>query len=186
MRRAPWGIFFALLLGAGAGLGYAWVISPHPMTAAQPSALRTDFKDQYRSLIAAAYAATGNLPRAEARLAVLGDADPVDALHAQAQRMLANTETIERADHLVDLAAALDAEASGASLSTPTLEIVMDAGETFTPSPAPLVTEDPSFSSETPEFVEAGTTVVETQSGAGESIVRPTPTSTTAPGKPFT
>jgi hypothetical protein len=156
------------------------------MTAAQPSALRTDFKDQYRSLIAAAYAATGNLPRAEARLAVLGDADPVDALHAQAQRMLANTETIERADHLVALAAALDAEASGASLSTPTLGIAMDAGETFTPSPAPLVTEDPSFSSETPEFVEAGTTVVETQSGAGESIVRPTPTSTPAPGKPFT
>lgn len=185
MRRVPWSILLALLIGVGAGLGYAWVISPHPMIDAQPSALRVDFKDQYRAVIAAAYAATGNLPRAQARLAVLGDANPVDALNAQAQRMLASSQTFERADHLAALASALETGASGASLSTPTLGIVLEAGETFTPSPAPLLTEDPLFLSETPGFVEAGTSLVQTQPVASQSTVRPTHTPTPVPGKPF-
>src|SRR5215217_2074917 len=129
MRRVRWDILFALLIGLGLGLAYAWVLSPHPMTDAQPRALRADFKDQYRALIAAAYAATGNLPRAQARLAILGDANPVDALNAQAQRMLASAQTFERADYLAALASALETGAGGASISTPTLEFVRDAGE---------------------------------------------------------
>ena len=76
MRRVPWSILFALLMGVGLGLGYTWVISPHPMMDAQPNALRGDFKDQYRSLIAAAYAATGNLPRAQACRHFLHDRAP--------------------------------------------------------------------------------------------------------------
>jgi hypothetical protein len=185
MRRVPWGILFALLVGTGLGLAYAWVISPHPMTAAQPSALRADFKDQYRALIAAAYAATGNLPRAQARLAILGDANPVDALNAQAQRMLASAQTFERADHVAALASVLETGTNGA-ISTPTLEIVMDAGETFTPTSPPPLTEELVLLSETPQFVESGTPVVETQSSIQEFTVRPTSTSTPLPGKPFT
>src|SRR5687767_2628033 len=100
MRRIPWSVLLALLLGVGMGLAYAWVLSPHLITNAQPSALRADFKDQYRSLIAAAYAANGSLPRAQARLSVLGDANPVDALNAQAQRMLASAQIFERADQI--------------------------------------------------------------------------------------
>ena len=83
MRRIPWSALFALLLGVGLGLAYAWVVTPRGMTDTGPSVLRPDFKDQYRSLVAASYAATGNLPRAQARLSVLGDANPVDALNAQ-------------------------------------------------------------------------------------------------------
>src|SRR5215211_3693246 len=138
------------------------------MLGAEPSALRADFKDQYRSVVAAAYAATGNLPRAQARLAVLGDVNQIDALNAQAQRMHASSQAFERADHLAALASALDRETSdeitsGAPASTPTLQVAIDAGETFTPtSPAPL-TEDATFFSETTQPVESGTTVVETQ-----------------------
>lgn len=185
MRQLPWGILFALLIGVGLGLAYAWRISPHPMTDAQPSALRADFKDDYRAVIAAAYAATGNLPRAQARLAALGDANPIDALNAQAQRMLASRQTFERADRLAALASALETGANGASVSTPTLEIAIDAGETFTPTSPPALTEEPIFLSETPKLVEAGTTVVETQP-ASESAVRATHTPTPVPGKPFT
>ena len=58
MRRVPWSVLLALLLGVGMGLAYAWVLAPHPITNAPPDALRAVFKDQYRSLIAAAYAAT--------------------------------------------------------------------------------------------------------------------------------
>lgn len=193
MRRTFWGALIALLLGAGVGLGYAWVISPHPNTAAQPSALRADFKDQYRSVIAAAYAATGNLPRAEARLSTLGDANPVDALNAQAQRMLASAQTFERADQIVALASALEQAAgseseNGPFLSTPTLEMVIDAGNTFTPTASAEPSESSILGSETPEFIETQTIAGDVQPtvAAAEATPRPTNTSTPVPGKPFT
>jgi hypothetical protein len=181
MRRVTWNIMLALLMGVGLGLGYAWLISPHPMTAAQPSALRADFRDQYRSLVAAAYAATGNLPRAQARLDILRDPNPIDALNAQAQRLLANSQTFERADHLAALASALETGTGGAAASTPTFEIAIDAGETFTPTSAPALIDDPISGSETLELTEPGATVVETQPG-----VQTTATPTPVPGKPFT
>ena len=50
------GSLLALLAGLGLGLVYTWVISPARVTDAATSALRADFKDHYRSAIAAAYA----------------------------------------------------------------------------------------------------------------------------------
>ena len=186
MRRIPWSVLLGLLLGVGMGLAYTWVLNPHPNTDAQPSALRAEFKDQYRSLIAASFAATGNLPRAQARLAVVGDANLVEALNAQAQRMRAGAQSFERADQVAALASALGAESSGGTLPTPTLEIALDAGNTFTPTSPSALTDDPILLSETPEFIETQTIVVETQPVALESTPRPTPTITPAPGKPFT
>lgn len=186
MRRIPWSVLFGLLLGVGIGLAYTWVLNPHPNTDAQPSALRAEFKDQYRSLIAASFAATGNLPRAQARLSVVGDANLIEALNAQAQRMRAGAQTFERADQVAALASALGAESSGGTLPTPTLEIALDAGNTFTPTSPSALTDIPILLSETPEFIETQTIVVETQPVALESTPRPTPTITPAPGKPFT
>ncbi|HEX6034209.1 MAG TPA: hypothetical protein VFY83_07225, partial [Anaerolineales bacterium] len=176
----------ALLLGVGIGLGYAWILSPHPDTDAPPSALRAEFKDQYRSLIAAAYAATGNLPRAQARLSVLGDADPVDALNAQAQRMLANPQTFERTDPLVALASALEVQVSGAPVPTQTLEIPIDAGNTFTPTPLLSLTDIPIAFTETPELIETQTPLEGTPFATRESTPRPTHTFTPSPGPPLT
>ncbi|HJQ14325.1 MAG TPA: hypothetical protein VJ830_06200 [Anaerolineales bacterium] len=180
MRRAAWGLILALVLGVGIGLGYAWVISPHPITNAPPNALRMDFKDQYRSLIAAAYAATGNLPRAQARLGVLGDADPIEALNAQAQRMLASPQTFERAEYVAALASALEAGISGMPVRTPTVDIPINAGNTFTPTSPSSLTDLPVLLSETPELIETQTAVVKT-----ESTQRPTQTPTPVPGRPF-
>jgi len=185
MRRIPWSVLFAVLLGVGLGLGYTWVLYPHPNTEAQPSALRADFKDQYRSLIAASYAATGNLPRAKARLAVVGDAKPIEALNAQAQRMLASAQTFERADRVAALASALGSETKGGALPTATLEIALDAGNTFTPTSPPSLTDFPIPLWETPEFTESQTSVAEVQPAVVESTPGPTPTTTPAPGEPF-
>ena len=44
MRRIPWSVLFALLLGMGMGLAYTWILYLHPNTDAQPSALRADFR----------------------------------------------------------------------------------------------------------------------------------------------
>jgi hypothetical protein len=147
--------------------------------------LRADFKDQYRSLVAASYAATGNLPRAQARLSVLGDANPIDALNAQAQRMLASAQSFERADQVAALASALGEEANGAPVSTHTLEIISDAGNTFTPSPLPPLTDEPILGTETPESIETQANVLETLPAVIDATPRPTRTFTPEPGEPF-
>ena len=188
MRRPLWNMLFALIIGAGIGLVYAWNLAPRRITQAQPSALRLDFKDQYRSVVAAAYAANGNLPRAEARLALVGDANIIEALNAQAQRMLASTQAFERADLVVALASALEQETSGAGLSnvpvsTPTLEMIVNAGNTFTPSsPSSELT---GLLSETPQVIPTQTLAAGTPTIPVEATSRSTHTSTPLPGKPF-
>ena len=114
MKRIPWDLLIALLAGLGLGLFYAWAISPLRIFDSEPVALRADFKDQFRSAIAASYAATGNLPRAQVRLSLLKDGDPMEALNAQAQRTIANGQ-FTQADQLAALAFALE---NGTSLPT--------------------------------------------------------------------
>ncbi len=183
MRRIPWGILLALIAGLGLGLGYSWVLSPRRVTNAQPAALRADFKDQYRSLIAASFAANGNLPRAQARLALLEDASSAEALNAQAQRMLANSQNFERAELVVALASAL--EAGSAPISAPTVEVVSNAGITFTATSAPPPTDLPLLFTEAPPAFETALTVIETQPTVIEATPRPTLTFTPTPGEPF-
>ncbi len=184
MRRVPWDILMALLIGLGLGLVYSWVISPLRVSNAEPTTLRADFKDQYRSLIAAAYAATGNLPRAQARLALLGDSNPVEVLNGQAQRMQASGRTFERTDQVVALALALDGNTSEESSSdtvvaTPTTEeITNDVDNILSATTLPLSSEVPLDLTETPQTIETQTIVV-------ESLPRPTSTFTPLPGKPF-
>ena len=123
MRRIPWDILLALLAGLGLGLVYSWILSPIRVTDTEPAILRADFKDQYRASIAAAYAATGNLPRARARLALLGDSDPIQALNAQAQQMLASGDSFQLADQIAALALALNEVGSSPPTETQTVLI---------------------------------------------------------------
>ncbi|MBL8063004.1 MAG: hypothetical protein JNK32_08310 [Anaerolineales bacterium] len=97
-------ILLTLLFGIGLGLAYSWFISPVTYVDANPALLRADFKDQFRIVIAASYASNQDLARARARLSLLGDADPIGELSAQAQRMLASGEAFENAQPLAELA----------------------------------------------------------------------------------
>ena len=184
MRRIPWNVLLALFAGLGLGLAYAWVLSPRQVTDAQPSALRTDFKDQYRSVVAAAYAATGNLPRAQARLALLGDTDAVEALNAQAQRMRASStmgEQLENADLVVALALALDENNNGAPIPTPTIEMVDQIEDAPTATDLAVASEEPLVLTETPASIET----VEAQETVSAPTPRPTQTSVPTLGAPF-
>ena len=181
MKRIPWDIGLALLVGLGLGLVYSWVISPTHIVDAQPASLRADFKDQYRSVIAAAYSATGNLPRAQVRLSLLGDADPIEALNAQAQHMLANGVQFERADRVAALARALDDEHGDALLSTPTVEITRSSDSPSTATFPPPASDVPTLLAETPEIVEIQPTPT-----IGAPTPRPTRTSVPTLGAPFT
>lgn len=118
-KRFPWELILALTVGLALGLLYAWMIAPVEVVDAVPAALRADFKDQYRAIIAAAYAANGDLARAESRLALLGDADAYAALSAQAQRTLSNGNSLQ-SYQLAQLASALQRGAPSSIPTTPT------------------------------------------------------------------
>ncbi|MBN8654553.1 MAG: hypothetical protein J0M11_02370 [Anaerolineae bacterium] len=178
---------FALLAGFGLGLAYAWLLSPVTYVDATPALLRADFKDQYRIIISASYAANQDLPRAQARLSLLGDTDPIDALSAQAQRMLASGETFENARPLAQLATDLQRGF---------------VSEPFTSTPFPTFSTPDVQPTNTPSVVETQVepndeitvtpppTVVFEQTPLiplfQETVTpRPTFTSTAGPGEPF-
>lgn len=186
MRGFPWRLLIALLallLGLGVGLAYAWIASPLNLTNSSPDLLRADFKDQYRSVIAASYAATGNLTRAQARLSLLGDDEAVEALNAQAQRVTASGEFLQ-ADQLAELALALEngpeAQPPFVIPPTPTAEAVeTEAGITLFPSPEDI----PFVLTETPQIT--STQPAETQPPASTVTPRPTRTPPPTQGAPF-
>lgn len=178
MRRIPWDIFLALLVGLGIGLAYAWLISPLRVTQAGPAALRADFKDSYRAAIAASYAATGNQPRAEARLALIGDPDPIDALNAQAQRMLTDSETFEQADEVAALAVALENGSGNVPTFAPT-EVVQEAAASFTETLPPPPPDVPIAITGTEQPIETQTVLI-------TATPRPTQTPPPTLGAPFT
>ena len=80
MKHFPWEVIPVLAVGIGLGLLYAWMIAPVRYINTMPDTLRSDFKDQYRILIAASYSATHDLTRAKSRLELLGDAGPMSSI----------------------------------------------------------------------------------------------------------
>lgn len=183
MRRLPWVIVLALFAGIGVGLVYAWMIAPPGNTNTDPSRLRSDFKDQYRSAIAAAYAATGNLPRARVRIALLGDPDPLAALNAQAQRMLANGEMPQQIDQVAALARALEGETAATSLpvTEPADSLVVVSTATFPQPPS-----DDRFDLTETAVAPLTPFLGETQAPAASPVLRPTQTLAPTRGAPFT
>jgi hypothetical protein len=164
------------LIGLALGLVYAWVLVPVELIDTSPQSLRADFKDDYRALVAAAFVASGDLGRARARLALLGDPDPARTLAMLAQRTLAEGGSADSARALGLLAAALE---SGGLPTGP-------ASEEGTPSPGTPETA----ASATPSLTPAASESVTPQDGPTARPTRtvtPTPTRTPTPtqGPPF-
>lgn len=96
-----------LVIGLVLGLAYAWLISPVEYVDTNPRSLAEPYKDEYRQLIALAYAADHNLGRARERLALLESGGDLQVLASQAQRMLAENQPPQEARALAVLAADL-------------------------------------------------------------------------------
>jgi hypothetical protein len=174
MKRIPWEALLALLAGLGLGLLYSWVISPVRVVDSAPIALRADFKDQYRSAIAAAFGGTGNLERARARLSLLGDVNPIEALNAQAQRMLAGGE-IQQADQIAALSAAL---VQGNAFAAP-------ASPTVNPPPTVVAISTGNDAIPTSTLQEITPEIFPTPTIILEATPRPTRTPLPTQGAPF-
>jgi hypothetical protein len=170
---------------------------------ANPAILRADFKDQYRIVIAAAYASSHDLARARARLDLLNDTNATGELSAHAQRMTGTGESFEDTQLLAKLATDLQqGYASTSIMSTPSANIPFTS-EPFVSTPfvaamssTPDV-ETPSAEEATPtataEFSEP--TIIPTLSFAQTPLApqqlstptpRPTSTPTSGINMPFT
>jgi len=168
------------VLGIAIGVMVGWSVAPTPNVDTTPLTLRSDFKDQYRYMIAAAYSADGNLGRAQARLALLGDASPVKALGDQSQRMLANNTSQEVVNALADLSQAIQGQSSApTSTLSPQTITQTPAGQTNgTPDPP---TTTPDLAEDTPTPGESATPAIgQTQENT------PTPTVTATPASLLT
>ncbi|MBG0784570.1 MAG: hypothetical protein H0S79_05670 [Anaerolineaceae bacterium] len=105
-KRGGWYLLTGLILGMLIGLVYTLLINPVIYTHSTPATLQAGDKDAYRSLIAQVYAVTGDLERAQLRLALLEDENPVYTLGTQAQRCMSEGNITE-AQALALLASAL-------------------------------------------------------------------------------
>ena len=180
-------LLLVLLAGFGLGLAYSWLISPVTYVDASPAILRADFKDQYRIVIAASYAATRDLARARARLELLGDTDSTGELSAQAQRMVGAGSSFEKIQPLADLATDLQqgvARIPSTSISFASTPFVSALITKVTDTPiSDTPTEEP-FATETQTTAEA--TIPSPTTSFAQTALVPIATSTFAPRPTFT
>ncbi|MEX2143393.1 MAG: hypothetical protein WD740_02265 [Anaerolineales bacterium] len=123
-QKPPLFLLTGLVIGLLLGLVVAWLVWPLRVTEVGPASLATPYQEQYRLMVELSYAASSDLGRAQARLALLGDNDPVRALSSQAQVALANNATQREARALAGLAEELgtyifNLQATAAAVNTP-------------------------------------------------------------------
>jgi hypothetical protein len=171
-RRGPWYLLTGLVVGILLGLAYGWLLAPVSYTNTPPVSLRADYKDQYRTLIALAYAANGDLGRARARLALLGDEQPGEIVANQALRAAAENRPVSEVQSLAVLAEALGSPVEVVA-PTPSPQPSATATQTASPTPSP----QPSSTSE-PITDQPTTGSAPTDTG----VTQPQPTSTLATG----
>jgi hypothetical protein len=120
MTARPWlPMLLGILLGVTAGLFYAWRISPLRYTDTAPASLRADFRADYLALVASAFASSGDLPRAQARLSAVPDPNLPASLAALAQQRLGAGFPESEAQALAALAGALGEGPGAASTGSP-------------------------------------------------------------------
>ena len=76
INRVVW-FFVAILIGAGLGLLYGWLINPVRYVNTTPDNLRSDYKADYVLMVAEIYKSDQNLTLATRRLALLGSEPPL-------------------------------------------------------------------------------------------------------------
>ncbi|HEX9595578.1 MAG TPA: hypothetical protein VF982_01755 [Anaerolineales bacterium] len=106
-RKPPFFLLTGLVFGLLLGFLLTWLIWPPRVTEVGPASLAEPYRAQYRLMTALAFASTTDLGRAQARLELLGDSDPVRALNSQAQVALASNATQREARALASLAETL-------------------------------------------------------------------------------
>lgn len=137
-------IAFGLILGFSAGLYYSWAINPVEYVDADPASLRADYKQEALTVIAGAYAATGDLTRARARLTLLDLDNPANTLARLAQNMFATDQDERTARSLAMLAADLGERPAEQGTQATATVVTLTAQATATQTPTTTMTPRPT------------------------------------------
>jgi hypothetical protein len=184
-RRGSWYLLTAVVLGAAMGLVYSWIVSPVKYVDAPPYALRADYKDEYRAMVAAAYLYSGDLVRAQARLAQLKDDSPAQSIAMQAQRALAEGRPEEEVRALSNLALALGQGVTPIASSLPPTLAVSSIPVTSGFTSTPLLIEPTTSPSPTLETTVMPLIMIRTSRPLSTVGLTPTATPTPTQGAPF-
>jgi hypothetical protein len=71
----------AIIVGAGLGLVYGWLVNPVEYIETTPDTLRVDYRTDYVLMVAEAYQGEQDLDLAVRRIAILGDAPPAEIVY---------------------------------------------------------------------------------------------------------
>jgi len=158
-KRGPWFLFTGLAIGIVAGVLYSWLVAPVQFMDTDPASLHPDFRAEYRALIALAYQADGDLGRAQIRLALLQDGDPVAVLKAQSKQAQELKRPEREIQALAALSTGLAQQPPELASANPLLTLTPGGGELpqelaptptpqqdqmiLTPTPTPLATFTP-------------------------------------------
>jgi len=169
------GLLAGLAVGLTLSLVYTWVLDPPPLTFTRPAMLNAHDKELYVVLIAAAYAADGDLERAKARLERLEDADIANTLIALAERYIREGRQVRDIRALARLADALGRTSAVVRpfIATPTPTLT----PTITQTPTPTPTRPTSTPTRTPTPTRTFTPTP-TSTPTATPTVTPTPTPT--------
>lgn len=180
-RRGSWYLLTGAVLGVALGLIYSWVINPVEYVDAPPYALRADFKDEYRALVAAAYLYSNDLLRAEDRLAQLKDDETAQTVAMQAQRALAEGHPEGEVRALGILAMALGDGVVPVASSVVSTQTMINAPTASASTLTPIIQQPPA----TPDISQQATPTQTSTKPAPQSTntLEPTSTATSTPAQ---
>jgi hypothetical protein len=184
-RRGSWYLLTGAVLGIAVGLFYSWIISPVEYVDAPPYALRADYKDEYRALVAAAYLYSNDLLRAEDRLAQLKDDETAQTLAMQAQQALADGQPEEEVRALGLLAMALSEGVTPVSSSNVTTQTVLTIPPTHASTATPLIVQPTASPSVSPQPSATQTNTIRPPQATSTVLPTRTPSPTSTQGAAF-
>jgi hypothetical protein len=138
-RHGPWFLITGILIGVIIGLAYSLFINPVKYTNAAPHYLDAESKNQYRVLVALAYAENEDKGRANARLALLREENPERSLAMLAQQILAFGGSPDQARALAKLSVDLGGMTEDFQIDQPEQEGSPSSGQTVDPA-TPTIT----------------------------------------------
>lgn len=168
-KNGSWHLLTGTIIGILIGLLISLLLLPVKYTDTEPYSLRKADREIYRLVVARAYLVEADTPRALARLALLRETNPADALVAQAQTLLANKGSESDTRALALLAAAVNQP----SVRITPLSISLPTG---TSSPTAVSTTEVS---------PTATIILATRTPAATNTPRPTFTPQPTQGAPF-
>ena len=105
--RGHWYLLTGILLGVVVGLVIGRFVTSPTSGNTAPSGLSSQYRSEYRLMVARAYLVNNDLVRAKARLDLLVEGDVIQILEEQAQRVASSPEGESDAQSLAKLAADL-------------------------------------------------------------------------------